>query len=196
MDRVISLLAALVGLIALAGAVMVEIHGQTERQAIVNELAALRTELAELGTRPAPTGAPVTQTDPGYADALLALQSRIVTLEQAAKAGTLATEVASPAAPAPTEASVPTGAGSTAAEGPTEDCIPLGTRFMGETGQSYPMCRSTTVITVSDVTDGTAIIEGAGPIVAGGFGKLGFNGCTIMVFSALSGFAEMRVTCE
>ncbi len=195
MDRIISLLAALVGLIALAGAVMVEVHGQSERQALATELAAVRAELAQLGTRPTPTSAPVTQADPGYADALLALQSRIVTLEQAAKSGDLTTEVAN-TAPPPPEASVPTGAGSTAADGPTEDCIPLGTRFMGETGQTYPMCRSTTVITVADVTDGTAIIEGAGPIVAGGFGKLGFDGCTIMVFSALSGFAEMRVTCE
>jgi hypothetical protein len=194
MDRIISLLAALVGLIALAGAVLVEVHGQTERHAIAAEIAALRTELAQLGTQPPPASAPVTQTDPGYADALLALQSRIVTLEQTAKSGGLTTEVASTAAP--TEPSVPTGAGSTAADGPTEDCIPLGTRFMGETGQAYPMCLSTTVIKVAEVTDGTAIIEGAGPIVAGGFGKLGFNGCTIMVFSALSGFAEMRVTCE
>lgn len=195
MDRVISLLAALVGLIALAGAVMVEIHGQTERQALVTELSALRTELAQLDTRPAPVSAPITQTDPGYADALLALQSRIAALEQAAKSGSVVTEVANTAA-APTEGSVPTGAGSTAADGPTEDCIPLGTRFMAESGQTYPMCRSTTVIKVSDVIDGTAIIEGAGPVLAGGFGKLGFNGCTIMVFSAIAGFAEMRVTCE
>lgn len=33
---------------------------------------------------------------------------------------------------------------------------------------------------------------------AGGFGKLGFGGCTVMVFTAdlASGYAEMRVSCQ
>jgi hypothetical protein len=67
---------------------------------------------------------------------------------------------------------------------------------MAQSGDSFPICKTRAVVTVSSVSDGSAIVEGAGPIAAGGFGNLAVQGCTVMVFTAdVSGFAEMRVTC-
>ncbi|MEQ1770133.1 MAG: hypothetical protein ABL879_09860 [Devosia sp.] len=194
MDRLISLLAALVGLIALAGAILVELHGSMERQAISSELAAIKVSLADLQQRPVVQD--TAEEDNGVIDALLALQSRIATLENGAKAA----QVISPLpqdAPSATGASAITADGPTT-DGPTTDCIPIGTRFMATTGDETAICKTNVVVKVSDVTDGTAFIDEAGPVAVGAFGRLGFGGCTIMVFSAdvASGFAEMRVTCQ
>ena len=190
MDRLISLLAALVGLIALAAAVLVEIHGQNERLAIVGELAAIKAELATLAAKPAAAAAEMPRSD-GTLEALLALQNRVKTLEDQAAQPVIA----------PDPASAPAAAGAASAitaDGPTKDCIPLGTRFMASQGDETAICKTAVKVMVSEVGDGTAIIDGAGPIVAGGFAKLGFNGCTVMVFSSdtASGFAELRVSCQ
>ena len=82
------------------------------------------------------------------------------------------------------------------ADGPTTDCIPLGTRFMAQAGDSFPICKTSVVVEVSAITENSALVAGAGPVAAGGFANLPAQGCTVMVFSAdLSGFAEMRVSC-
>ena len=82
------------------------------------------------------------------------------------------------------------------ADGPTTDCIPLGTRFMAQAGDSFPICKTSVVVEVSAITESSALITGAGPVAAGGFANLPAQGCTVMVFSAdLTGFAEMRVSC-
>jgi hypothetical protein len=193
MDRLISLLAALVGLIALAAAVLVEIHGQTERKAIVAELAAIRTSIDALQKTPAPVIQAPQPNNDGTIAALLALQERVKSLEDKA------VQEATTAATAPSVTPLGNGASSAiTADGPTTDCIPIGTRFMAAAGDDTAICRTDVVVRVSEVGDGTAIVEGAGPIAAGGFGKLGFGGCTVMVFSSdtASGYAELRVSCQ
>lgn len=191
MDRLIALLAALVGLIALAGAILVQLNGQNERAAIAASLAALDARVAALsasmGKLEIPAPAPATDT--GFAEALLALQDRIAKLEDAAKAEPVPAPAV--AAPAPANSAI-------TANGPTTDCIPLGTRFVATAGDETAICKTDVVVKVTDVTDGFATIDSAGPVAAGGFGKLGFGGCTVMVFSAdlASGYAEMRVSCQ
>ena len=83
------------------------------------------------------------------------------------------------------------------ADGPTKDCIPLGTRFMGAAGDSFPICKTKLVVKVAAVNDGIATINGAGDVAQGGIGTLE-KGCNVSVFSAdiTSGYAEMRVTCN
>jgi hypothetical protein len=216
MDRLIALLAALVGLIALGGALLVHNSATVATQRQATEIAQLKASISILtqqagGATAAPaaaSSAPAGEDD-GTADALLALQSRIVTLEQTTKDQAAALEEARTAL-----VNVPTGGGAytdvasadppvqsatpaaLTADGPTEDCIPLGTRFMAQAGDSFPICKTMAVVSVSGVGEGSAIVEGAGPVTAGGFGNLAAAGCTVMVFTAdSSGFAEMRVTC-
>lgn len=189
MDRLIALLAALVGLIALAGAILVQLNGQNERAAIAASLAALDARVAALSASMGKLEIPAPATDTGFAEALLALQDRIAKLEDAAKAEPVPAPAV--AAPAPANSAI-------TANGPTTDCIPLGTRFVATAGDETAICKTDVVVKVTDVTDGFATIDSAGPVAAGGFGKLGFGGCTVMVFSAdlASGYAEMRVSCQ
>lgn len=209
MDRLIALLSALVGLIALGGALLVHNNAValSERQA--TEIAQLKASLTLLNQQSgqARSSAPASPVDDGTADALLALQSRIVTLEQASR--TQATELAAARdalAAMPSDAGVtsvamlpPESSASPAAlsaDGPTDDCIPLGTRFMAQAGDAFPICKTKVVVEVGAVSEGTALVTGAGPVAAGGFANLPTQGCTVMVFSADdTGFAEMRVSC-
>ena len=67
---------------------------------------------------------------------------------------------------------------------------------MAQSGDSFPICKTSAVVKVSAVSEGSAIVEGAGAVTAGGFANLPVQGCTIMVFTAdAAGFAEMRVSC-
>ncbi len=192
MDRLISLLAALVGLIALAGAVVVQLHNDETARGIASDLAEMKVAISLLGqqqsTKTEPT--PAAPVHDGVPEALLALQTRIAALEKAATQ-TPAVSVTPDSAASPSTASAIT------AKGPTTDCIPLDQRFMATTGESYPICRTEQVIKVTDIQASTVILEGGGAINSGGFSKLGFTGCTVMVFSVdTAGFAEMRVTCQ
>jgi hypothetical protein len=252
-DRIISLLAALVGLIALGGAIAVHTNADSQRREMATEIAALKTSIALLGT-PAPAGAkvaeipqlmPVTTSsqasipsaEPASSDATSSssmaqdtgkamkdLQDRISSLEattkqQASELDTARSQLASvSSAPAPTQvatadsaAITPMASGASdvassqqptatpaavVANGPTKDCIPLGTRFMGQGGDSFPICKTRLVLKVAAVSDGLATINGAGDVAAGATVPYD-KGCTLAVFSAdTSGFAEMRVTCQ
>jgi hypothetical protein len=215
MDRLIALLAALVGLIALGGALLVHNSATTMMQRQAAEIAALQESIksapatAAVPAQPAP--AAVAAADPRTAETIAALERRLASLEKttstqaielaAARAALDARADMMPSAPVTEVAAVepPPSSSAPAAfspDGPTTDCIPLGTRFMAQSGDSFPICKTTAVINVSAVTDGTAIVEGAGAVNAGGFANLAVQGCTIMVFTAdMSGFAEMRVSC-
>jgi len=218
MDRLIALLAALVGLIALGGALLVHNSATATMQRQATEIAELREALAATPAgEAAPRANPVAalQPDTRTADTIAALERRIASLETTTSSQ--ATELAaaraaldaradaalSEPAPAPVtevaEAEQPKSSATPAAltaDGPTTDCIPLGTRFMSQTGDSFPICKTGVVINVSAVSEGTAVVEGAGPVAAGGFAQLPAQGCTVMVFTADSaGFAEMRVSC-
>lgn len=252
MDRVISLLAALVGLIALGGAILVHTNADTQRREMATEIAQLKASMSLLGAPNAASGkaqtaapllpaaassaAPPRQPSASMPSALLPsaaasappaddtaramqdLQARIASLEQVASsqaaeldaararlaaASSAPTDVATaePAAVTPltaaTASSAPTATPSAvSADGPTKDCIPLGTRFMGQSGDSFPLCKTHIVLKVAAVTDGLATISGAGDVAVGA--TVPYNkGCMLAVFSADdSGFAEMRVTCQ
>jgi hypothetical protein len=256
MDRVISLLAALVGLIALGGAILVHTNADAQRQQMATEIAQLKASVSLLGNntnasaaqataatvqspsmpatapsaQPSITASPAVDAskpaaEPGVDDALLALQARVTSLEQLtrdqsseletaraqvssleatpAQVATAGVPSVTPLAPAPngsaaSASSMPPGTpAAVVADGPTKDCIPLGTRFMGAAGDSFPICKTKLVVKVAAVNDGLATINGAGDVAQGGIGTLE-KGCNISVFSAdiTSGYAEMRVTCN
>lgn len=197
MDRVVPFLAALVGLIALAGAVIVELNAQQRAALLSQDLARIRVSMDLLSQR---ADALATTADDGTAEGLLALQDRMNSLE--AEWSSQQASIPSPAPPAEEVA----GASETAtAEGapkaidpnlPTENCIPAGTRFMATTGESYAICQSPAVVRVNGITSDNVVVEGAGVIAETGFANLAGTTCTLMVFSAdVEGFAEMRVNC-
>lgn len=189
-DRVIPFLAAGVGLIALAGAVLVQLNAEARSKGLMSEIAELRVLVEQIGARTETLSA---AGDDGTAAGLLALQNRMVGLEEQV-ATAVATASAAPAAAPETQ---PAAAAEIDPNLPTTDCIPLGTRFVALPDESYPLCQSTTVLKVGTITDDTVMVEGAGPIVETGFGKIVGTECTVMVFSAdLEGFAEMRVNCS
>lgn len=197
-DRVIPFLAAFVGLIALAGAVTVQMNAEARTQAVTAELASVRAAIAELAQGTAALPEPV--ADDGIAEGLLALQDRMARLEtdwQAQKELALTLPVAPAAtdpAAAPTDQPAPVAAIDPNL--PTTDCIPLGTRFMVTPNETYPLCQSRQQIQVGLITGDAVDVVGAGTIVETGFGALAGSTCTVMVFSAdASGFAEMRVNC-
>ena len=215
MDRLIALLAALVGLIALGGALLVHNSATAVMERQAAEIAQLKASLTLINQQQPATSSRSdslssgTEGD-GTADALLALQSRVVSLENTIR--TQASELAETREALANAPAVPPPAGQVAitseqppssdvpaalsADGPTTDCIPLGTRFMAQAGDSFPICKTSVVVEVSAVTETSALVTGAGPIAAGGFASLPTQGCTLMVFSAdTSGFAEMRVSC-
>lgn len=192
-DRVIPFLAATVGLIALAGAVVVQLNTDGRNAALVAEIAALRTLVERLGTR---TDELARAQDDGTAAGLLALQDRMVGLEE--QVGRVpVTAAAAPAPLRPGDVAAAAAVAEIDPNLPTTDCIPLGTRFVALPDESYPMCQSATVLKVGAITADSVLVEGAGPIVETGFGKIVGTECTVMVFSAdIEGFAEMRVTCN
>lgn len=218
MDRLIALLAALVGLIALGGALLVHNSATATMERQATEIAALRESLkgaqpvaipATVESAPRPASA---EPDTKTAETIAALESRIASLEKtsstqaielaAARAALDARAALASSAPPPTDvaaAEQPASSSTPAAfsaNGPTTDCIPLGTRFMAQSGDSFPICKTSAVVNVSAVSEGSAIVEGAGAVAAGGFANLPVQGCTVMVFTAdAAGFAEMRVSC-
>lgn len=190
-DRLIPFLAAIVGLVALAGAVAVQLNTDAKTKAVTEAVVALRASVDELGKRAETAATPV---DDGTAAGLLALQDRMVKLESEW------TEQKTAAAAAPAAVPSAADAGTETAEIdpnlPTTDCIPLGTRFMVTPGETYPLCQSKAVVKTGLITADTVDIDGVGQVVETGFGTIAGTSCTVMVFSAdEAGFAEVRVTC-
>lgn len=187
-DRVIPFLAAGVGLIALAGSVVVQMNADARTRTLTSEIADLRRTVDAVALRAESLAA---AQDDGTAEGLLALQDRMVALEGRVEAATAAV----PAAIA--DDSAMTEVAEIDPDLPTTDCIPLGARFMVVPDESYPMCQSATVIRVGEITGDSVVVEGAGPIVETGFGRIVGTECTVLVFSAdIEGFAEMRVSCS
>ncbi len=196
-DRIIPFLAAFVGLVALAGAVVVEIGAQQRAAQVSEELARIRLAMDLLSQR---TELLAGAADDGTAEGLLALQDRMNALEAAWKGQPVAAAAAT--LPAAAVAATDPAVAAAAPAGvdpnlPTTDCIPQGTRFMGVTGESYAICQTPAVVRVSAITGDNVVVEGAGVITETGFANLAGTACTLMVFSAeAEGFAEMRVSCQ
>ncbi|MBN9311103.1 hypothetical protein [Devosia sp.] len=190
-DRVIPFLAALVGLVALAGAVAVQLNADARTAAVMAAVAELRASVDALGTRTDALAAPAND---GIAAGLLALQDRMNKLE--GEWGAQQAAVASAPAAAPATAEAVTTTADVDPTLPTTDCIPLGTRFMVTPNETFPLCQSKAVVKTGPITADTVYVEGPGSVVETGFGSLPGTTCTIMVFSAdEAGFAEVRVTC-
>lgn len=193
-DRVIPFLAAVVGLVALAGAVSVQLNTDAKTAAVTAAMADLRSSVDALGKRADTLAAP---SNDGTAEGLLALQDRMNTLQgewDAQKTALAATPVAVPAAV--DAAATTTATAEIDPSLPTTDCIPLGTRFMVLPDDSYPICQSKAVVKTGAITSDTIYFDGAGAVVETGFGTLPGTKCTVMVFQAdEAGFGEVRVTC-
>ena len=191
-DRVIPFLAAFVGLVALAGSVVVQMNAEATTRLLTEEMTRTRLTLDLLSQRTEALAVPV---DDGTVEGLLALQDRMVKLETELQAQAEAAAAAQQSALLPGAATE----GATAAidpELPTTDCIPLGTRFMVTPNENYPLCQSSATVKVGFISGDSVTVDGAGQIVETGFGKLAGTSCTVMVFSAdAEGFAELRVTC-
>ena len=193
-DRVIPFLAAGVGLIALAGAVVVQINAEARTTALTSEIAELRKVVEQIGVR---TEAIALAQDDGTAAGLLALQDRMVGLESQVAVAAANVDAVPLALRPGADAAAETAVAEIDPNLPTTDCIPLGTRFVALPDESYPLCQSATVLKVGAITGETVLVEGAGPIVETGFAKIVGTECTVMVFSAdIEGFAEMRVNCS
>jgi hypothetical protein len=199
MDRVIPFLAAVVGLLALAGAVLVQITADTRTRETAAEVVALRESVDAL-TRKAEQLALTDEAlaaadDDGTIDAMLALQERMNALESAWEARTVTASAGSEGG------SFATAAGGAPAEidpsWPTTDCIPLGTRFMASTGDSIAICKTPVVVKVSAITGDNVLTENAGVINETASQPIPGTNCSLMVFAAeAEGFAEMRVSCN
>ena len=185
-DRIIPFLAALVGLVALAAAVVVHENARVANQAVLAEIGQLRQDLSVLMQRGETLSTRIDQSgDDGTAEALLALQERIARLEDS-----------SPATPAPLEL------GSQALESidpslPTTDCIPRGTRFMVTGGESFPICQTSIVVTASAISSEMVALDNGVTLVPGTPAPMPGGACTASVLSTdAAGFAELRVDCR
>lgn len=212
LDRSIPLLAALIGLIALAGAVLVEMRTDDRTRQIAAEMADLRTGIAQLQRQQADLAK---AQDNGTVEGLLALQDRIARLEDAARQAAAQPSVPSSTDLAPlttpptrppeaatgeaTASPAPSGTGtgaSTSAGAGGGDCIPVGLRFMATPNQTYPLCETKLAVKVGTIGDGTVDITGTGTVAANSFGTIPGSECTVTVYSAdPAGFAELRVSC-
>ena len=192
-ERLIPFLAALVGLVALAGAVVVQTNVTAQTDAVRAELAATRQAMdavvqrtEHLSTRLDAAGEPASD---GTAEALLALQDRMVKLEEAAQAAPLAT-------PAPlttgSQADRPIDPNL-----PTADCIPQGTRFMVTMDSENPICQSKMIITAAAITGEMVALDNGVTLVLGTPSPLPGGECTASLLSTdAAGFAELRVDCR
>lgn len=195
-DRIIPFLAAGVGLLALAGAMVVQSNVEARTAALAVEVASLRAAAEAVGQRAEQLAA---DADNGTAEGLLALQERMVALEgemQALRAETEAGMAAAVAAPPPEATAEASSSAAIDPNLPVTDCIPLGTRFMVVPNETYPLCQSRAVVKVGAITGDAIVIQGAGTVPEAGFAPLAGTTCSVMVFSAdVEGFAELRVTC-
>lgn len=191
-DRLIPFLAAFVGLVALAGAVVVQTNVTAQNEAIRAELANARQAMElvvqrteNLSTRLDSAAEPV---DDGVADALLALQERMVKLEEAAQSAPLATPapLSMGAADRPVDPNLP-----------TVDCIPQGTRFMVTMDDGFPICQSRIVITAAAISGDMVALDSGVTLVPGTPVPLPGGDCTASLLTTdAAGFAELRVDCR
>jgi hypothetical protein len=208
MDRVIPFLAAFVGLVALGGAVLVQLTSDARTQRLAQEMAELRGAVDALAERAdalaAATSAPApVASNDGTVDALLALQDRMNSLEEEWENNQVAAPApavaggAGDAASAPFSASAGGGPAAIDPSWPTENCIPLGTRFMASTGEELAICQTPVVVKVSAITGENVLVEDGGVINESASKPIPGTNCSLMVFSAeAEGFAEMRVACN
>jgi outer membrane biosynthesis protein TonB len=193
-------LSALLAILAVGLLLYLEMQRRERDDLIARELVSLREAVDALESRSTPdaqltTAAPDAGPQPldfptndGTIDAILALQARVNALEKAAQDA----EASSLPKPSPITTSR-----TQLLDEPTSDCIPIETRFLALTGEAYPICRTPEVIKLTNITADSVTTDNGANVVEGGFTRLAFGNCTLLVISAdIEGFAEMRVTCS
>ncbi|MET3901140.1 hypothetical protein ABIB57_005110 [Devosia sp. UYZn731] len=180
------LLVFAVGLVAVAAiATSAWVYAETQRDLnrVATDIAQIRISLQLFSQQQRPGDIAVPASD-----TLQDLSNRLGILEQNWRGQASTSGTAAPAA------------GVTAATtGPQTDCIPQGKRFLVANGDSYPICGTPAVVSVTEVaatyvsfTDGTIITAGGNAILKG-------TQCTLSVVSSgadgMTGYAELRVGC-
>lgn len=198
-DRVIPFLAAFVGLVALAGAVLVQLTADARTARITEEITALRAAVDALAQRTdtfaTNTSAPV--DNDGTIEAMLALQDRMNRLEEEWESRATSVAATSATGTAAFSASADGAPAEIDPSWPTENCIPIGTRFMASSGEEIAICQSPVVVKVAAITADSVMVEGAGVINETAFKPIAGTNCQLNVFSAdAEGFAELRVSCN
>ncbi|HQZ12767.1 MAG TPA: hypothetical protein PK286_07745 [Devosia sp.] len=195
-DRIIPFLAAGVGLVALAGAVLVQVNADARTKQMAGEMAGLRATIEQLTDQ---AKAAVAPANDGAIDAMLALQDRMNRLEAAWDERPTQTAAAPGSGGGIANAFATSLGGQPAAvdpSWPTTDCIPMGTRFMASLGDEMAICETPVKVKISAITDDNVLVDGTGVITETAFRSLAGTNCTLTVFSAdAAGFAEMRVSC-
>ena len=176
--------AGLVGVAALAASAWVFTETQRDLARLATDIAQIKVSL-ELFNRQQANAAP-TPVDDG---ALMDLQNRVGLLEENWRSGPAG-------APAGLPPLAPSGAAALPSDG---DCLPTGTRFMVAAGDVYPVCGTPARVEIGAVDDGYITLGNGTVIAQGGTVGLPESQCMIAVVptqgGAVSGFAEIRVTC-
>lgn len=181
MTMILGVVAGLVGLAALGASAWV--YSETRRDIIrlSTDIAQLRLSIELFGRQ---------QGTPSGTDSasLTDLSNRLAILEQNWR------QAPEPAAALPAIAPAPATADANAG-----DCLPSGTRFMVAAGDRYPVCGSGAVVEIGSVDDGYITLANGTVIAQGGNIGLPNSACMIGVVpmegGAISGYAEIRVTC-
>jgi hypothetical protein len=181
--NILSFVVGLVGIAALGASAWVYSDTQREIVRLSTDIAQLRLSMELFGRQ---QGTP-SDTDEA---ALTDIANRLAILEETWRTSPPS---ASAAAAAPVLPATPAAA---AGDG---DCLPTGTRFMVAAGDRYPVCGTGAVVEIGSVDDGF-ISLGDGTVIAhGGNIALPNSACMIGVVpmegAAISGYAEIRVTC-
>jgi hypothetical protein len=183
--NVLSFVVGLVGIASLGASAWVYSDTQREIVRLSTDIAQLRLSMELFGRQ---QGVP-TNTDNA---ALTDLGNRLAILEQSWRsAPATPPALALPATPATAPATP-----AAAADG---DCLPTGTRFMVAAGDRYAVCGSGAVVEIGSVDDGFISLSDGTVIAQGGNIVLPNSACMIGVVpsdgAAVSGYAEIRVTC-
>ena len=178
---ILSFVVGLVGIAAIGASAFVYSETQREITRLSTDIAQLRLSIDLFGRQ---------QGTPSGTDAasLTDLANRLAILEEGWR------NAPAPAASLP---EVPTAAAAPAAT--DGDCLPPGTRFMVAAGDRYPVCGTGAVVEIGSVDEGFISLADGTVIAQGGNIALPGSNCMIGVVpmdgGAISGFAEIRVTC-
>ena len=185
--NVLSFVVGLVGIAALGASAWVYTDTQREIVRISTDIAQLRVSMELFALQ---------QDAPPASDnaSLTELANRLALLEESWRSTPAPASESAPPQPA-----VPAPAATATAAAETGDCLPSGTRFMVAAGDRYPVCGTSAVVEIGSVDDGFISLADGTVIAQGGNIALPNSACMIGVVpsdgAAISGFAEIRVTC-
>jgi hypothetical protein len=184
--NVLSFVVGLVGIAALGATAWIYSDTQREIVRLSTDIAQLRLSMELFGRQ---QGTP-SETDNA---ALTDIANRLAIIEETWRSG----PVAAPAATLPATPSTPEATPAAAAQ--DGDCLPPGTRFMVASGDRYTVCGTSAVVEIGSVDDGFISLADGTVIAQGGNIGLPNSACMIGVVpmegGAISGYAEIRVTC-